>query len=197
MAKKPVMWNEDPTDIERFNPRNFRGVSDPSRIPGYYEIVQANDIAKADDLIFREKHRENPEINTKEDAYRMLGAHPQKLDVEFQWLPISGPNGESVGRVDATLDHYKNQQGFRLATKDDLESRGFGFPPAGRMAEDNTIRRGHDVALFVRDGKVARMWEKYKAEAAAKAEGNPLPEKLSDDAPTFVEEERSKEDIKH
>ena len=74
------------------------------------------------------------------------------------------------------LDRYTNQEGFRLATEDDLTSRGFGFPPLGRRAEDGTIRRGPDVALYVRSGEVAEMWESFKKEEQANLEGRSLKE---------------------
>ena len=124
----------------------------------------ANDIAKADDLWFREKNNGL----TKEDVYRQIGAKPQKLPVEFAWLPISGTAGAPSSHQARVLDRYVNAEGFRLATDEDLERHGYGFPPAGRVAEDGTIRRGSDTALYVRSGEVARMWEQFKFEEQAK-----------------------------
>ena len=41
---KPLLFADERSDAERFDPRLHRGHLDPSRIPGYSEIVQANDI---------------------------------------------------------------------------------------------------------------------------------------------------------
>lgn len=172
--KKPVLFAEERSDAEMFDPRRHRGALDPSRIPGYSEIIMANDIAKTDDLTFRNAHRDNPHIKTREDVYKMIGATPRELDVQFAWLPVSGAAGARSSHVDRVLDSYMHQEGFRLATKDDLTSRGFGFPPAGREAEDGTIRRGSDVALFVRSSEVARMWEDFKFQEQKEREGVPL-----------------------
>jgi len=171
-TEKPNIWAETRSDAERFDPARHRGPLDPSRIPGYSEIVQANDIAKADALTFR-----NANNITKEDAYALIGATPRKLDVEFQWLPISGGGGANMSQAQTrVLDRYRNQEGFRLAVEDDLTSRGFGFPPLGRPAEDGTIRRGPDVALYVRSGEVAKMWENFKIQEQAALEGRSLTE---------------------
>lgn len=168
-ASKPLLFADERTDAERFDPRLHRGHLDPSRIPGYSEIVQANDIAKADDLVFRDRNKGR----TKEDLYHQIGASPQPLPVEFAWLQVSGPRGLESPTAMRHLDHYEHAEGFRLATRADLENHGFGFPPAAREAEDGTIRRGPDVALYVRSGEVARMWEAAKFADQAHFAGAP------------------------
>jgi len=172
--QKPLLFAEERSDADRFDPRRHRGALDPSRIPGYSEIVMANEIDGADDLTFRNAHRDNPNVKTKEDVYKMIGATPRALDVEFAWLPVSGAAGARSSNQDRVLDSLMHQEGYRLATKDDLTSRGFGFPPAGREAEDGTIRRGSDVALFVRSSEVARMWHDFKFQQQKEREGVPL-----------------------
>lgn len=167
---KPVLFADARADAEKFDPMSHRGHLDPSRIPVYSEIVQANDIAKADDLDFRYKNG-----FTKEEAYRRIGATPRPLEVEFAWLPISSAGGAPSQLQARALDSWKNQEGFRIATEEDLTSRGFGFPPLGRTAEDGTIRRGADTALFVRSGEVARKWEAFKMAEQAELEGQSLP----------------------
>lgn len=167
--EKPVLFADKRSDAERFDPRRHRGHLDPSRIPGYSEIVMANDIARADPLEFRKANG-----MTQEDAYRLVGATPRELDIELQWLPISGAAGAPSDLQARVLDRAINQEGFRLATEDDLTSRGFGFPPLGRLAEDGTIRRGADVALYVRSGEVARKWESFKLAEQAAYEGREL-----------------------
>lgn len=174
---KPVLFPED-YDPRRFDPGkgNF---NKPSRIEGYTEIVQANDIAKADDLTFREAHKGSKVIKTKEDVYKILGAKPQELPVEFKWLRINGPGGAYSSSAAAEIDAYTADQGFVLCTKErfDALASAYGYKfnnAAWRVAEDGTIRRGYDVALYYRSGEVARMWGKHLAERAASAEGNTL-----------------------
>lgn len=169
-SKKPAIFADTRSDAERFDPTLHRGHLDPSRIPGYSESVMANDIAKSDALAFRSANQGV----THEDMYRQIGAAPAVLDVEFQWLPITNAEGTTSSHVYRQLDKYINQEGFRLATREDLESRGYGFPPTAREAEDGTIRRGPDVALYVRSGEVARKWETFKfAQQAELAGANP------------------------
>ena len=185
---KPVLFADQRSDAERFDPMLHRGHLDPSRVPGYAEMVQANDIGIADALTFRAAN----DGRTKEDLYAQIGASPTKMEVELSWLPISGPDGGTSSHVMRQLDQYVNQQGFRLATKEDLTSRGFGFPPTGRLAEDGTIRRGPDVALYIRSGEVARKWAAFKF-AEQDALSNAHPEGYESGAyaaPGIVEAER-------
>lgn len=194
--KKPLLFAEDFDPVERFNPKNFRGSVDPSRIDGYSETVRANDIAKADDLVFREQNNGM----TKEDVYEQIGAHPQDLPVEFRWLRVCGPGGSESPHAARELDRLVTQEGFRPATEEDLERYGYSLSPNHWKAPDGTIRRGADVALYVRSGEVARMWEQHLAEETAKAEKAPLPDAMTageSAAPTFSEEERETAYIAH
>jgi len=169
-TSKPLLFAESRTDAEKFDPRRHRGTLDPSRVPGYSEIVQANDIAKADPLIFRDRNG-----ITQEDAYALVGAQPQELEVEFMWLPVSGAAGAPSDAQARALDRYENQEGFRLCTVEFLKSQPWfqGMPPLGRVAEDGTIRRGPDVALFWRPGEVARAWEAFKIAESRELQGAP------------------------
>lgn len=194
LTAKPVLFADERTDAEKFDPAIHRGTLDPTRIPGYSEIVQANDIAKADDLVFREQNG-----RTKEDLYRQIGAQPQVLPVEFKWLRISGPGGGESHNARRELDGYQTQEGFTPVFKEEFEQGGrferlgYGFPSAGRIAENNTICWGPDVALFARDGEVARKWEKFYAAETARMEGAGMPSGLRAgkyDAETFESAER-------
>lgn len=178
MSTKPVLFADTRTDAERFDPTLHRGHLDPSRIRGYSEIVQANDIAKADDLVFRSANAGR----TKEDLYRQIGAMPQALPIELQWLPISGAaGGRQSTHAHRQLDQYVNQQGFRLVTWDQdedgtiripvLDEHGYSLEGPSRFAEDGSIRRGPDSALYWRDGEVARKWNTFKEAEQAKMEG--------------------------
>ena len=91
MTGKPLLFPED-YDRKRFDPKNVKS-SEPDRIEGWTEIRKANDIAKADDLLFREAHNGAAVIKTKEDAYKVVGAKPQELPVDFKWLRVTGPGG--------------------------------------------------------------------------------------------------------
>lgn len=167
LIEKPLLFPDERSDAERFDPNLHRGYLDPSRIPGYSEIVMANDIDKADALEFRSKNG-----ITKEAMYAKIGASPRVLPVEFAWLPISGVAGAPSNAQERVSDRYRNQEGYRLARwPADFEPHGFDFPPLGRPAEDGTIRRGADTALYVRSGEVARKWEKFKFQEQAELEG--------------------------
>jgi hypothetical protein len=188
-ASKPTLFAND----DRFDPAHQNGTVDPGRIIGYSEIVQANDIAKADDLKFREIHGGK----TKEDIYKVIGAKPRELDCEFGWLPVSGAAGGSMSQAASQqLDHYQSREGFVLANEADLSSRGFSLPPTAHIAADGTIRRGPDVALYIRSGEVARKWERYKAAKAASAE-NALPASLqnSEFADLFYREKEERRTV--
>lgn len=195
MATKPMLFPED-YNASKFNP-NSRNAMDASRIQGYSEIVQANDVAKADDLRFREAHQTATHIKTKEDAYKVIGAKPQQLPVEFAWLRVNGPGGAHSASAAAEIDAYTSDQGFVRCTKDrfDALSNAYGYQynsAAWRTAEDGTIMRGYDVALFYRSGEVARMWDEHRLKENQRAEGARFPEMLEAkgaSAETFVENE--------
>jgi len=165
---KPMIFPDKRSDAEMFDPTLHRGHLDPSRIGGYSEIVQANDISQADALIFRSKN----DGRTQEDLYRQIGASPATLPIDLQWLPISGPDGGTSSHVMRQMDQYVNQQGFRpvrweasaegKASIPVLDKYGYSIVGPCRYAEDGTIRRGPDVALYWRDGEVARKWEAHK-----------------------------------
>lgn len=211
---KPLLWGDTRPDVERFNPKLHEGRgADPSRIPGYSEIVQANDVASADELTFRNHQQQfglTGKIKKQEDVYKLIGAHPQELPVEFKWLPISGPGGGAMSpHAASALDQYTNKEGFSLVKVDlkdpvaDFSNQyyGYGFPSTGRVEADGTIRRGPDVALYVRSGEVARMWKQHQEERAQEMDAAHLPDKFSKgnyQAPvTPYEEERSQEYVTH
>lgn len=196
MSTKPLIFSDDRGDAAKYDPALHAGSLDPSRVPGYAEIVKANDIAQADPLVFRDKTG-----MTQEEAYAKVGAKPQELPVELKWLRISGPGGADSHSAARELDKAVHQEGFRLATKTDLDNLGYGFPPTARMAEDGIIRRGPDVALYIRSGEVARKWEQYYAAETARLEGaNALPDTLREgdhSVETFTEAERETVEVTH
>jgi hypothetical protein len=171
MAKKPVILHDYTEDAEReealqFDPRVFDN-ADPSYIPGYSEIVQANDIEKANDLVFANQH-EGTGI-TKEYVYtKILKTHPRKLPVIFRWLRVAAPNGTNSYNADRDRMDY-TKRGYRIASVEDLDRHGFGRPPAAHVEADGTIRRD-DVALFVVDGGAERAYERWLAQQIAETE---------------------------
>ena len=195
MSTKPIIFSDTRGDAEKFDPRLHAGNLDPSRVPGYSEIIQANDIARADPPEFRDKTGQ-----TQEEAYAKLGTKPQELDVELAWLRITGPGGAESHSAARELDKATYQEGFRLCSKEDLDGHGYGFPPAARPAEDGTIRRGADTALYIRSGEVARKWEQYLAEETARLEGASLPHALNADGysvETIEETEHKTVEVTH
>jgi len=190
LKAKPVLFAEDYNT--RFDPVNVRS-TDPSRIEGWSETVQANDIAKADALEFRKAHETAKVIKTQEDAYKVIGAGPAELPVDFKWLRISGPGGADSPSANAEIDMYVSQ-GFLPCTKEIfdimVENYGYKFNHAlWRVAEDGTIRRGYDVALYYRSGDVARKWEQHSVAEAIERDTNPsLPSNFQGDT-SWKEEE--------
>ena len=73
ILEKPVLFPDDRADAERFDPQMHRGHLDPSRIPGYSEIVQANDIARADD---------QPKMVYYLDALMIISSLQHELDFQ-------------------------------------------------------------------------------------------------------------------
>lgn len=185
--KKPLLWSD--YDPLAYDPDVWEARSlDPSRIPGYSETVQANDVAKADDFVFQQRQREfgvgDNRFWNKEKVYEVIGAHPRELEVDFAWLPISGPGGGSLSPDQARqLDHYMNREGYRRITvKDEADFTsqfGYPFPPTAHVEADGSIRRGVDLALYARPGEVARKWEQKHMQMAAEADVSPLPDTLS------------------
>lgn len=205
MAGKPALFPED-YDAKRYDPKN-RTSQDPSRIEGWSETVQANDLDKSNDLDFRNAHATATNVKSKVDVFRMLGASPAELPVDFAWLRVNGPGGAHSASAAAEIDAYTADKGFIMCTKprfDALSAHyGYRFNEATwRVAEDNSIRRGYDVALFYRPGEVARVWDKQLTDDAARVEGK-FPETLtsaresSGPAETFVEREVEEVMITH
>lgn len=140
-------------------------LEDPSWIEGYSQIVQANDIAAANDLVWANQHEKTG--ITKEKVYNLIGARPRELPMQFKWLRVAGPDGGNSYSADAdTLQH--KERGYRIVTPADLTSWGLELPPSAHVA-GGMIRR-LDVALFVVDGRRERLFEERRAREAAERE---------------------------
>lgn len=174
---KPLIFPDNRSAADRFDPSNVKG-HDPSYVGGYSEIVQANDIAASDDLKFLNAHA-GTRTKRKEDVYKLIGTGPQELDCQLSWQRVASPSGSHSYSAAVQLMNAE-QEGWRAATLDDLKNRGFGMPPTAHVAADGTIRR-LDTALHIRDGEVARKWERFRAEEAARAEGSSFPAHLQAD----------------
>jgi hypothetical protein len=162
MSEKPFIFPDAQSDLERFNEINIDAVSggfDSSYIPGYSEIVKANEIAASNDLEFAQAHKDAVSgARTKDDWYKIIGARPQKLPVYFKWLRVTSVSGDRSYNADVEVAQHQ-RRGWRLATDDDLGSHGWGLPPAGILGADRYIRR-LDTALFVID---AALEDRYQA----------------------------------
>lgn len=177
MAKKPILFGDTRTETEisadRFQPI-WEESFDPSYIPGYSEKVRANDIARADELFFRQQHSgAKPGARKQEDWYRKIGAEPGELPVEFKGIRVEGPNGGPSHTANWQSAYAMEYEGFRPVTRTELEAMGYGMPPAWREDEAGYIRR-YDLQLMVRDGKVARRHEADNIRRAKEAENAPL-----------------------
>lgn len=165
---KPLFFPDSRGPAARIDMETLRN-NRPGYIPGYDEIVKANEIAASDDFKFLEAHRNAPSggIRTKEDAYRVIGASPKKLDVEFGWERVSGVAGGRSHAADVQIA-VARAEGWVPATFEELEKRGFGMPPNAHVDAEGLIRR-KDVALHMRsseDGDEARALRRRDAKEA-------------------------------
>lgn len=184
MAKgKPVILNDYRSQSEEafeFNPEAFMAGQniDSTYIPGYSEIVKANDIEKADDLQFQVQHQKTG--ITKQKLYKLVGADPRPLPFVFRWLRATGVDGTVNSNVARDLLEYtrKERGGYRIVNWFDDEEKlfkpnGWGFPPAARLDRTDGTIRLDDLALYVVDGRAERAWENWVAEHTRDMESNP------------------------
>lgn len=152
MAKdnKPLLFGEDVGgDLERAIDSKalaFAG-DDPNWIPGYSEQIRALDLKKA----------EYGSMSHQQFAHlmRQMGVSEVKEPpVRFKPVRAAGLNGELNDNVLIDKARYE-EQGYRMATMDDLTRHGYSKPPMYTIAADGTIRRG-DVALMVVDAAGAK-----------------------------------------
>lgn len=171
---KPLLFTDTRTPEEKFDPSVIEN-ADTSAVPGYSNIVRANDIAKADDLTFREQHRAALKPNgkqglTKEDLYAQFGTGPKEIPIELSWERVVGPGGAHSYAADKQFAAAK-AEGWEPITPDVLKEHGFGFPPTGHLESDGLIHR-NDTVLCYRSGKLGRRWAEYRQHKAIEAEGS-------------------------
>jgi len=171
MSNKPLLWGQ-PTENETEGaiPRRTRGRLGADYIPGYSEIVMANDLAKSTQI---------PEY-IKEKYYKVdFGTGPQELPFIFAWVRVTGPTGELSASANQDAFDYK-QKGWRAvkcSSKKQSEFKeqfGYGFPPAATITSDGMIRH-RDAALFVVDKKTADRLEAQRIEDNAQFLGRNQP----------------------
>ena len=168
---KPLIWGQ-PTENEfKGNvPRRVRSRIGADYIPGYSEIVMANDLAKSAVI---------PE-HIKEKYYKVdFGTGPQELPFIFAWVRVVGPTGDVSASANQDAFEFK-QKGWRevklMSNKqaEFTEIYGYGFPPAAHIAGDRTIRH-RDAALFVVDKKTAENLETERIAENARFLGHNQP----------------------
>jgi hypothetical protein len=169
MPRKPLLFGkiEDDTD-DGLLPRRIRDKLGADYIPGYSEIVMANDLS----------HSEVISSSVKDKYYRRdFGVGPSELPYEFKWVRTTGPTGEMSHTADEDAYHYK-KLGYHpvvVESPDDFTTRfGFGFPPAARIAPDGMIRH-RDVALFYVDRQTADRLEEERMAENRRVLGNNQP----------------------
>jgi hypothetical protein len=175
MAKKPViLTNYDRVaedEVEELIARNrqLEDSYDPYYIPGYTEIVKANEIANADDHVWHERYSKTD--ITKAKVLAGIGANPQPLPVNFTPLRVSSADGTSNANVTRDLMPY-SRWGYRPAIwPEDFTKHGFGQPPGYTVRQDGTLHRD-DLQLFVVDGRAERARQESLAREA-RARENP------------------------
>lgn len=122
--RKPLIFEKNPFDEERLDDLEFAALNfDASYIPGYGEARIKN-------------------------AHRVRDGLPPLPLPRFQWVRISKRGGLTVTESDEGMVEWL-RQGYRACGVEDLESMGFGFPPAGHVGSDGLIRRGDEALFFV------------------------------------------------
>ena len=154
MSKKPLLWNEPEAD-ESLLPRRLRQKLGADYIPGYSEIVFANDLSTS-------KHLTEPE---KQEYYKKeFGVGPNVLPVEFKWVRVSGPQGQPTDSAREDTFNYR-RMGFKpvtVETEGDFKTQfGFGFPPVAHIGADGMVRH-RDSALFYVDRETADRLERER-----------------------------------
>jgi len=152
-ATKPLLFGDKQGDTERAAMSNpFLGDAlDPGAVPGYSEKVRANDVAAG-----------RLTASQREAALKAIGAEPGKLPVRLAWVRAAGLDGNVNGNVLVAASEFQ-RQGYRPATKEDLEAHGYTLPPSAHIAADGTIRR-EDVALWITDGAHAEQLDRWRKE---------------------------------
>lgn len=157
MSKKPLLWNTPEVD-EAHLPRRLREKLGADYIPGYSEIVFANDLSLSDKLTDAEK----------EEYYKKeFGVGPNVLPYEFKWVRVSGPHGQPSDSAREDTFNYR-RMGYKPVTVEaeaDFKAQfGFGFPPVAHIGADGMIRH-RDSALFYVDRETADRLERERIEA--------------------------------
>jgi hypothetical protein len=167
-------------------------------IPGYSELVMANDLEKSVAI----------STEVKEKYYkRDFGTGPATLPVEFKWIPVVGPNGEVSFNANEAVYQHKAMGYEPVILKSttmveaDKEFRaqffGFGFPPVAHLSSDGMIRH-RDAALFFVDRETADRLERERIEENKRFLGHNQPNADSNLPQPYdiVEEESWTEEVK-
>jgi hypothetical protein len=177
MAKKPLILADDtPSVMKRpYNDEHLWEDHDSSYIPGYAEVVKANDLDTSITLSAKDK----------EPYFKRWGTGPRKLPFMFVFLRMTNAAG-GVSHS-AAIDRMAYQQaGFNICTKDDYLALMEQYPEiltgtpweAGSavLEPDGTIRR-LDSALFVvmTDNPRYIAWQRRRAEDLARTEDPDTP----------------------
>lgn len=172
MAKKPLILADEHTPDERFLESDTYVFEehDSSYIPGYSEVVKANDLSTSRRMTSDEKDR----------YYERWGTGPRRLPIQFVWLRVS--NAAGGASHSAAIDRMTyTQAGFTMCRKEDFESLMDQYPDLLRgrpweegsavLEADGTIRR-LDSALFVAltDDPRYKAWQRRRAEEKARFE---------------------------
>ena len=171
MAKKPLVLADDTPVDQRFQAEQYTWEEqDASYIPGYSEIVKANDIATSERLSTEQKER----------YYQRWSTGPRRLPFEFVYLRMTNAAG-GVSHSAAVDRMVYNQAGYTICKKDDFLALKDRFPEillgtpwdngSATLEPDGTIRR-LDSALFVvmTDNPRYLAWQRRRAEENTRAE---------------------------
>lgn len=188
MPSKPLLFADDvpAADKRAVELKYVREEFDKFYIPGYSEVVKANDLSKNRAQIIDQAGQ------TKQDYYQRWGTGPRDLPFEFVWVRVTDPAGRTTGtNIGIDRFHY-TEKGYRPCTVQDFERLKeklptLDFPPAAEKAEDGTIRI-QDSALFVVDTNDRRFLLAQRDLAEAnRAALNPRSDRRGDTTGTSID----------
>lgn len=171
MANKPLILADDTPIEQRFQAEGYTWEEqDATYIPGYSEIIKANDLDTSERL----------STEQKESYFKRWGTGPRKLPFEFVYLRMTNAAG-GVSHSAAVDRMVYNQAGYTICKKDDFLALQERFPDillgtpwengSATLEPDGTVRR-LDSALFVvmTDNPRYQAWLRRRAEENTRAD---------------------------
>ncbi|MDX1486701.1 MAG: hypothetical protein R3268_00770 [Acidiferrobacterales bacterium] len=154
--EKPLMYGDPTAEVQRLEELDAIEADgwDWSYVPGYSEKKRINDLLKG----LRDQNIKPIQRTAIIKSLDRLGYDPRRDGVQpleiprLQWIRVSDVRGRDVAARD--MQEWLGRLGYRFVTRANLETWGFGFPPAGHDDGGDLIRR-EDLALAAVSPEIA------------------------------------------